>query len=209
MAKTFSGGITMIRVMTRKLLSPQSENAKGFALIEVLLSLTILAIAGTTIMRSFQNGVRITGEIRDMSKIVFLTEAKLHELELEYEKKHIQSVTLGELRGNFNNVPGAEGFVWRAFVELDPEFEAFLIRVQAIPADQAMQSGSRRNYRRNEMQGFWLKTIVPAARINTTLLFGEEPQMRDGARGGDRRGGRGSRGSRGGNRGGSRGGGSR
>lgn len=198
----------MIHVMTRKCINPCRKNAKGFALVEVLLSLTILAIAGTTLMRSFQNGVTITGEVRDMSKIVFLTEAKLHELELEYEKKHIQSVTLGELRGNFNNIPGAEGYVWRAFVDLDPDFEAYLIRVQALPADHAMQSGPRRNYRRNEMQGFWLKTIVPAARINTTLLFGEEPRMREGARG-DRRGGRGergSRGSRGGNRG-SRGGG--
>jgi len=176
----------------------QKVRQEGFALVEALLSLTILAIAGTVLMRSFQNAIETSGRVREIAEIVHITEKKLHELELEYDGQPARDARLGELRGTYTE-DGVNDYVWRATVDLDREYEAFVITVTTLHSDGYMPTRRRRSYRDDSYDGFTLKTIVPAARINEVLLFGGQPSRRgDPGRGGDRRSSnRGSRGSRG------------
>lgn len=190
----------MIGAMFRKAFgyghAPRSANRQGYVLVEVLLSLTVLAIAGTAIMRSISNAIDTTQEIRDLTKVVFLTEGKLHELEMVYDRKAIESVKIGDLSGRYTQ-PGAEEFMWYARVEPDRDGVSFEITVWTNKVEDLKQTTRRRMRRsRNiEYQGFMLKTIVPAARINDTLLFGGTPGRRPaGGRGSQRGGERGSRG---------------
>ncbi len=173
---------------------------EGFALVEALLSLTILAIAGTVLMRSFQNGMETSGRVRDIAKVVHLTEKKLHELELEYDGVPVRDARVGELRGTYTE-DEVHDFVWRANVELDDDYEAYVITVTTLPLNSRTGLRRQRSYRDDSYDGFTLKTIVPAARINEILLFGGQPSRRgeqERGRGSsrDRRGNRDSRGRR-------------
>ncbi len=159
-------------------------------LVEVLLSMTILAIAGTMVMRSFQNAIEYTKNVRDLSKVVFLTQSKLHEIEMLYDRKPVQDVNLGFMEGRFVQ-PGSEEYVWRAQVDIDDDGVMYLISVWVQHEDDVRSTRRVRRSRRSDMYGFMLKTMVPAARINEMLIMGEHIGARAkppgrGSRGGER-----------------------
>ena len=56
--------------------------AKAFVLVEVLLSMTVLAIAGSALLRSIQNSINAARKARETSKMVFLAKSKIHEYRL-------------------------------------------------------------------------------------------------------------------------------
>lgn len=166
-------------------------------MVEILAAMTILAIAGSVLMRSLQNAVAASSTVQDITKAIYLTEAKLNEFKLAVDRRYAPE--LGEFRGGFTQ-PGAGKFQWTAWVEHDRELDAYVITVQTTWGDQAVVR-RRRNYRSGIDGGFVLKTMVPRARINEELMFGGAPQV---DRRGESRNSRGQGGSRG--RGGSRGG---
>lgn len=171
------------------------KHLHAFVLVEVLLSLTILAIAGIMIMRSFVNAMDATQAIRDLSKVVFLTEGKMHELTMIYDRKAIENAQLGEFGGRYTQ-PGAEAFLWNARVETDKDNTLYIISVWTSDAKEAKPRRRVRRSRRDEYMGFMLKTIVPAARYNDTLVFGGSASQRPSRRSsgmGDSRGDRRSR----------------
>jgi len=141
---------------------------KAFVLIEVVLSMTILAIAGSVLMRSFLNSMEATRLVRDTSKAVFLAQSKLHDFELAYSNK--VSADLGEFRGRFDQ-PGASDFYWRAVVQRDSDRHAYIITVWT---DWGEPKNVRRRHslRAAPPGGLMLKTMAPIGRINEDLVRG-------------------------------------
>lgn len=170
----------------------------GYVLIEVLLAMTVFAIAGSAVMMTLQNVVEASRNARDMSKAIYLTQAKLHEFKAEYNRR--DNATTGEFRGEFP-YPGTEDFRWRTYVEYDRQRDAYVITV-------ITQWGEERNNRRGYYRdlggaNYMLRSFVPTARYNRDLMFGVAPVARvnmemgqRGQRAQRQRGGRGSRGGR-------------
>lgn len=148
----------------------------GYVLIEVLLAMTIMAIAGTALLQSLRNSVDASRSVRDMTKAIYLTQAKLNELKTYYYRR--EGAQLGELRGNFDS-PGAEKFQWTAQVERDRERDAYVITVWT---SWGQESNTRRQprgrYRYLNESGYMLRTLVPVPRYNEQLIFGGAPQFR-------------------------------
>ncbi len=158
--------------------------------------MTILAIAGMALMRTLLNTMEASRLVRDTAKAVFLTQSKLHELEIECWNR--EGILDGETQGYFEQ-EGAEKFQWHALIEKDRRFhEAYIISVWTT-WDEGRFSRSRvRRSRYGTSNSFMLKTMVPMARYNEQLVRGGgDPGKRGGdrsSRGGDRgRGGRGGR----------------
>ena len=104
--------------------------------------------------------------------VVFLTQSKLHEIEMLYDRKPVQDVNLGFMEGRFVQ-PGSEEYVWRAQVDIDDDGVMYLISVWVQHEDDVRSTRRVRRSRRSDMYGFMLKTMVPAARINEMLIMGE------------------------------------
>lgn len=149
---------------------------KGYVLIEVLLAMTVFAIAGSTIMMTLQNTVDASRGARDLSKAIYLTQAKLHEFKLEYFRRDRQGAVLGEFRGEYP-YPGAEKFLWTAMVEYDTEKDAYDITVWTTWGEQE-NFNRRGRYRDLGGVNYRLRTFVPTARYNRSLLMGVPPTER-------------------------------
>jgi len=168
------------------------RNERAYVLIEVLAAMTILAISGTVLMRSLQNAMSATRSVQDITKAIYLTEAKLNEFKAIYNSKF--NPELGEFRGNYSQ-PGSAKFTWTAWVEHDRKLDAYVITVSTTWGDGATRRRRRRS--RDIEGGFVLKSMVPRARINDELILGGVPSV--GSRRSSDSAGRGSqRGSRGG-----------
>lgn len=152
----------------------------GFVLVEVLLSMTILAIAGTSLLRSIQNSVDASRKARVTAKEVFLAKAKLHEYELAYTNKPLGD--LGRFDGNFGD-RGESEYVWQAEVGHDRNRDAYVITVWVNKREPAGRAAGfdRRQYRGNP--GFMLRTLAPVARYNELIMRGYAPGMRGERRG--------------------------
>jgi Tfp pilus assembly protein PilV len=158
-------------------------------LLEVLLSMTILSICGTVLMRTIMTTLEASKVARDVTKAIYLSKIKLHEFEMAYARK--ANYNLGEFRGDYTQ-EGASQFYWVANVEYNQEYDAFVITVQTLWGDQKR---SRRPRRYSDSDaGVRLKSMVPTVRYNEVLESGGVPGKRP--RGSRGRGG-GSRGSRG------------
>ncbi|NPU97185.1 MAG: type II secretion system protein [Candidatus Omnitrophica bacterium] len=182
---------------------PVRSGVRAFALIEVLLSMTLLAITGTVLMRSISNAVDYTRDMRDLTKMIYLTQLKLHEFELAYNRR--ANMQLGDFEGRFTQ-PGAEHFHWYARVEYDRRADAYLITVRTISDEQSQPLRRNRRWRSRNFDegGFVLRSMVLTARFNEELVRGGNPQVRrrgpesgpgggpgtGGQRGGTQRGGR-------------------
>ncbi|HQH70736.1 MAG TPA: hypothetical protein PK360_01520 [bacterium] len=177
------------------------SGAGAFALIEILLSMTLLAITGTVLMRAISNAVDYTRDMRDLTKTIYLTQLKLHEFELAYNRR--ANMRMGDFEGRFTQ-PGAEDFRWNARVEYDRRADAYVITVRTISSEQSQTMKRNRRWRSRNFDegGFVLKSMVLTARYNEQLIQGGTPQVRrrgpeagpaggpGGQRGGSQRGGR-------------------
>ncbi len=153
-----------------------NPGSRAFVLIEVLVSMTILAIAGTVLMRTLMNCVDITGVVRDTTKAIFLTQEKLHWFEMQCWGK--AATDLGYYEGSYDQ-PGASDFRWHAQVDLDQEHDAYVIKVWTTWGEEDRSRRRRSRWSRQEVDGFMLKTIVPTARYNEDLVNGLTPVMRE------------------------------
>lgn len=169
-------------------IASSSSRLNGFVMLEVLMAMTILAIAGTYLMRSLTNSIEASKMIKDTTKAIYLTQAKLHDLELQYTNR--ADPLLGELRGQYQQ-PGASKFSWIANVEIDRVHDAYVITVWTIWGDENPYRRISRRYR-DRSDRFMLKTMVPRARFNEDLVMGIKPTQRqsDQLRNSRRRGGR-------------------
>lgn len=168
------------------------KNERAYVLIEILAAMTVLAISGTVLMRSLQNAMSATRSVQDITKAIYLTEAKLNEFKVAYNSK--MDPELGEFRGNYSQL-GASKFRWTAWVEHDRKLDAYVITVSTTWGEGS--SNRRRRRSRNLEGGFVLKSMAPRARINEQLIMGGVPSV--GSRrpsNSSGREGRGSRGSR-------------
>ncbi|MBD3265356.1 prepilin-type N-terminal cleavage/methylation domain-containing protein, partial [bacterium] len=82
------------------------RNSRGFVLLEVLLSMTILAISGGILVRTLMTAMDASRTTRDVTKAVMLTKIKLHEFEMAYNNK--ANDVYGEFRGNYNQEGAAK-----------------------------------------------------------------------------------------------------
>ncbi len=162
--------------MSCRIGSKKPTRQQAFVLVEVLVSMTILAIAGTVLMRSLMNSMEISRIVRDTTKAVFLTQVKLHEFELAYSKK--AGMDLGEFEGRYTQ-PGASKFRWHARVETDHEHDAYVIQIWTSWGEDDRSRRRRSRWSRRSTEGFMLKTMVPTARYNEDLIFGNTPQTRE------------------------------
>jgi len=149
---------------------------KAFVMMEVLMAMTILSIAGTVLMRSLLNSIEASKVVRDTTKAIYLTQGKLHEFELKYTGK--SEPPLGEFRGDYTE-PGASKFQWKAFVELDRIREAYVITVSTTWGDESGGTRYRRSRRNQNSEQFMLKSMVWRARYNEDLVFGIQPRTRE------------------------------
>jgi uncharacterized membrane protein YgcG len=179
MVPRFIKGILMMN--TR---NAMKKRRRAFVLVEVLLSMTILAICGGTLMRSIMYSMEVTRVSRDITKAIYLTKIKLHEFEMDYANKF--NDYLGEFRGRYEQ-PGAAQFRWVAFVDYSTTHAAYIITVQTLWGEEKYRKRYRRF--RDTNAGFTLKTMVPQARYNEDLQFGQPPTKRLRSGGGSRRGG--------------------
>jgi type II secretory pathway pseudopilin PulG len=148
----------------------------AFVLVEVLVSMTILAIAGTVLIRSLMNSIAVSRIVRDTTKAVFLTQAKLHELEMVYSGK--ANVDLGIFEGRYEQ-PGASDFRWRARIEADNTHGAYVIQLWTTYGEDDRSQRRRSRWSRRSTGGFMLMTMVPTARYNEDLIQGIGPTMRE------------------------------
>ncbi|MDX9753099.1 MAG: hypothetical protein RBU29_04010 [bacterium] len=146
----------------------------AFVLIEVLLSMTILAICSGVLLRSISNSIKATEVARDITKAVYLTQIKLREFEALYSEK--ANYEYGEFRGRYEQ-PGSSKFRWRAEVDYDPTYDAVVITVQTLWGEERAVRGYRRRFA-DLSTGYVLKTMVPMIRYNEELQRGGIPSKR-------------------------------
>lgn len=154
----------------------------GYILLEVLVGMTIFAIAGGVLIRSLMNAFDATRILRDTTKALYLTKVMLNDLELRYNRR--AEVRLGEFEGNYP-YPGTQKFRWHARIESDTKKDAYVITVRTTWDDEDRSPRRRRGrWRGEETGGVTLKSMVMTARYNENLIlgFGGKPQV-------DRRGG--------------------
>lgn len=167
-----SGKCKIPATPSRPRISPakREPGRRGYILLEVLVGMTIFAIAGGVLIRSFLNANEATRTLRDMTKAIYLTKIMIHDLELRYNRR--AEVQLGEFDGNYP-YPGTNKFHWFANIEKDTKKDAYIITVRTTWDEQ--KSGRRRRGRwrgGDEAGGFTLKTMVMTARYNEDLILG-------------------------------------
>ena len=97
----------------------------GFLLLEVLLAVTILAVALTTLLQSIIQSIDSGKITREYSKAMYLTSAKMWELKNDYAFRRDSSVGTDE--GNYTRE--FSEYDWITEVEEDPERVVYKIRV--------------------------------------------------------------------------------
>ncbi len=93
------------------------EKRKGFTLLEVMVAMTILAMALTILLGSISSGVIYSGNSRDVTIAAFLAQQKMTELERERDMIAANSEESGNFEDEF------ERFSWRYTVEEDTSVE--------------------------------------------------------------------------------------
>ncbi len=143
---------------------------QGYILLEVLVAMTVFAMAGGVLMRSLMNAYEATRTLRDITKAIYLTQTILHDLELRYNRR--AEVQLGEFDGYYP-YPGTSKFRWHAKIEYDKQKDGYIISVRTTWDDMDDNSSRRRSrWRREQAGGITLKSMVLTARFNEDLAFG-------------------------------------
>jgi len=165
-----------MNLITERSLKCVKQYTKAFVLVEVLVSMTILAIAGTVLLRSIQNSLSASRRARDTAKTVFLAKSKIHEFEMLYIFKPLAA--MGVFTGRFEQRRDYD-FLWTAEVYHDKKRDAYIITVWVKKDDGVKHT---RRYRKREQKGFKLVSMVPTARYNDYIVRGFEPSRRGGRR---------------------------
>lgn len=143
---------------------------RGYILLEVLVAMTVFAIAGGVLIRSLMNAYEATRTLRDITKAIYLTKTILHDLELRYNRR--AEVQLGEFDGYYP-YPGTSKFRWHARIEYDKQKDAYVISVRTTWDDMDGDTRRRRaRWKREQAGGITLKSMVLTARFNEDLAFG-------------------------------------
>ena len=100
----------------------------GFLLMEVLLAVTILAVALTTLLQSIIQSIDSGKLTREHSQAMFLTNAKMWELKNKYSFR--RDSTVGTDEGNYTRE--FSEYDWITEVEEDPDRIVYRIKVTTI-----------------------------------------------------------------------------
>lgn len=92
-------------------------SAAGFTLLEVMIAMTILALALTILLSSISSGVIYSGNSRDVITASFLAQEKMTELERKREMLAANSDESGQFEDEFQK------FSWRYTVVADTSVE--------------------------------------------------------------------------------------
>ena len=129
----------------------------GFVLLEVLVSMTILAIAGTSLIHCFKSSIQAEKIIKRRSRTLYLTQSKI--LDLEFEFYNVELRGGAKLRGDYRS-QGYPGYWWEAEIEPDRDRWAYIIKVTTF----------WRQYGRE--RSFAMTSLVPRPRYDRRLLRG-------------------------------------
>jgi len=91
------------------------ENIKGFTLAEVMVALSIMAIALVVLFQSVILGVKLTDKIKETVVSIFLMESKMAEIETAFGDGNLSGS--GNFDGDFKN------FEWVVNVEIVTPFD--------------------------------------------------------------------------------------
>ena len=161
-------------IIFRSFFTADKSRTRAFALIEVLLAMTIMTMCGTYLLRSIVTSMQATKSVRDLTKAIFLTQIKLHELEMQYSQKAFYQY--GEFRGNYTQ-SGSSKFRWIAYVNYDKGYDAVVITIQTLWGDDP-NTRHHRIRRADISAGYALSTMVPTLRFNEDIMRGIVPGKR-------------------------------
>ena len=85
--------------MKRSIGQKRCSTSPGFVLLEVLVSMTILAIAGTSLIYCFKTSIQAEKIIKRRSRAMYLTQSKMLDLEFEFYNVEIRGGA--KLRGDY------------------------------------------------------------------------------------------------------------
>jgi len=130
-----------------------TEESRGFVLMEVLVSVTILAVGVTVLLQSITNSLDANRLTREYTKAIFLAQKQLWKLEQQYayEEEQPTGTTQGEFRVPFQD------YAWKQTIRSVERQVEYQLKVTI--------SWMHRN---KEMQ-YSLETIVPMRRNERDL----------------------------------------
>ncbi|MFB0507167.1 MAG: type II secretion system minor pseudopilin GspI [Thermodesulfobacteriota bacterium] len=102
----------------------EGEGSRGFTLLEVLISLSIIAIVLIACLRAQNQSIRLYHLSRDLTTATILARQKMGEIELEGFPE------LGEDEGDFEDK--FPGFTWKKAVSMTPFEEARRVDLSII-----------------------------------------------------------------------------
>ncbi|MFH1737859.1 MAG: prepilin-type N-terminal cleavage/methylation domain-containing protein [bacterium] len=141
--------------MTIALNRERCSKRTGFVLLEVLVSMTILAVAGTALIQCFKSSLEAERQIKQRSKALFLTQGKI--LDLEFMYYDMESVRRGRHTGDYRQ-EGSPQFKWEADVKLNRDRWAYEIQVTTYWKDYGRE------------QTYSMATLVPLPRYDERLV---------------------------------------
>ncbi len=127
----------------------------GFVLLEVLVSMTILAVAGTALIQCFQASIDAQRRIKSRSQAIYLTQSRI--LDMEFLYYGMESVRRAQHHGSYRDM-GFPDMAWEASVKVDRKRYAHEITVTTL-WEQA-----------NKTYSYSMTTLVPLPRYDDRLV---------------------------------------
>ena len=100
----------------------------GFVLMEVLVSVAILAVGITLLLQSIVSSLDANRMTQEYTRAIFLAESKMWEFESEYAFE--EDVATGTSYGYFD--PPFQAFEWKSDIEEDEETVEYTIKVSVV-----------------------------------------------------------------------------
>ncbi|HQL63612.1 MAG TPA: type II secretion system protein [bacterium] len=127
----------------------------GFVLLEVLVSMTILAVAGTALIQCFQACIDAQKRIKQRSQAIYLTQSRI--LDMEFLYYGMESVRRAQHHGDYRDL-GFPNMWWEASVKVDRKRYAHEITV-TTSWEQT-----------NKTYSYSMTTLVPLPRYDDRLV---------------------------------------
>lgn len=142
--------------MKRVVRENRYRGCSAFVLLEVLVSMTILAIAGTALLHCLKTSIQAERIIKRRSQAMFLTQSKI--LDLEFLYYNVESRGRKQ-RGDYRE-SGFPGFWWEASIDVDRDRWAYVITVTTFWEQY------------NKERSFSMTSLAPQPRYDTRLAGG-------------------------------------